>query len=108
MFSSNLYTGLKSTFGIWVVLASTGHLYCWGDFLGPVVDLVHLEICGINSCGEIRSQKMENKQWKEHKHKTHVRIYFPLDHKIGTNRLIFHYIPFNVTIYIYIYMSKHA
>ena len=45
--------------------------------------------------------KQKNKQWREHKHKTHIHIDFTLDPKTGTTGLIFHYIPFNVTIHIY-------
>jgi len=47
--------------------------------------------------------KQENTQWLEHKKNIHG--YFPLDPKIGTTRLIFNYIPFNVTIHIYIHVE---
>ena len=43
----------------------------------------------------------ENKQWESITHKTHMHRDFPLDPKTRTTRLIFHYIPFNVTIHIY-------
>ena len=43
----------------------------------------------------------ENKQCKSITHKTHMHRYFSLDPKTGTTSLIFHYVPFNVTICIY-------
>jgi len=43
----------------------------------------------------------ENKQCESITHKTHTHKDFPLDPKTGTTSLIFHYVPFNVTIHIY-------
>ena len=43
----------------------------------------------------------ENKQCESITHKTHMHRDFSLDPKTGTTSLIFHYIPFNVTIHIY-------
>ena len=43
----------------------------------------------------------ENKQCESITHKTHMHRDFSLDPKIGTTSLIFHYVPFNVTIHIY-------
>ena len=43
----------------------------------------------------------ENKQCESITHKTHMHRDFPLDPKTGTTSLIFHYVPFNVTIHIY-------
>jgi len=43
----------------------------------------------------------ENKQCESITHKTHIHRDFPLDPKTGTTSLIFHYVPFNVTIHIY-------
>jgi len=43
----------------------------------------------------------ENKQCESRTHKTHMHRYFPLDPKTDTTSLIFHYVPFNVTIHIY-------
>ena len=42
----------------------------------------------------------ENNQCESITHKTHIHRDFPLDPKIGTISLIFHYVPFNVTIHI--------
>ena len=43
----------------------------------------------------------ENKQCESITYKTHMHRDFPLDPKTGTTSLIFHYVPFNVTIHIY-------
>jgi len=46
--------GLKPTFGIKPILASRGHLCCWGVLLGSAVDPIQWEIYEIDSVGERR------------------------------------------------------
>ena len=48
---------------------------------------------------ELLTQKIHNVE--SIKHKTNIHKYFTLDPKTGTTIMIFHYIPFNVTIHIY-------
>ena len=65
--------------------------------------------CNIISVGFNPVQKLpayeflnkESKKCESITHKTHMHRDFPLDPKTGTTSLIFHYVPFNVTIHIY-------
>jgi len=62
-------------------------------------------ICiGFNPVQKLPAYKFlnkENKQCERITHKTHMHRDFPLDPKTETTSLIFHYVPFNVTIHIY-------
>ena len=54
---------------------------------------------------ELKKQKINNGE--SITHKTNIHRDFPLDPKTGTTRVIFHYVPFNVTIHIYACRSIH-
>ena len=64
-------------------------------------------IVGFNPVQKLPAYEFLNKENKQcesitHKtHKTHMHRDFPLDPKTRTTSLIFHYVPFNVTIHIY-------
>ena len=70
--------------------------YYLRSLVGPIV--------GFNPVQKLLADKFLNKENKECEsitHKIHMHRYFPLDPETGTTSLIFHYVPFNVTIHIY-------